>query len=169
MAKSVGVRVREQWNRLKGLPGGKRLFSYAVGRMAPYTGTIGAVVDELEPGFAKVLLKDRKKVRNHLNSVHAIALMNLGEVTTGLAVLSGMPDDARGILAGLSMEYHKKGRGLLTATCRCDLPKTSERQEYAIVGEIHDADGDLVATATAKWLIGPMKKARKPAENSEAA
>jgi acyl-coenzyme A thioesterase PaaI-like protein len=168
MAKSVGVQVREQWNRLKGVPGGKRLFSFMIGQMAPYTGTIGAVVDELEPGYAKVLLKDRRKVRNHLKSVHAIALMNLGEVTTGLAVLGGMPEDARGILAGLSMEYHKKGRGLLTSECRCDLPKTSERQEYLIVGEIRDAGGDLVATATAKWLIGPMR-AEKPAENSEAA
>jgi acyl-coenzyme A thioesterase PaaI-like protein len=168
MANSVGVQVREQWNRLKGVPGGKRLFSFMIGQMAPYTGTIGAVVDELEPGYAKVLLKDRRKVRNHLKSVHAIALMNLGEVTTGLAVLGGMPEDARGILAGLSMEYHKKGRGLLTSECRCDLPKTSERQEYLIVGEIRDAGGDLVATATAKWLIGPMR-AEKPTENSEAA
>ena len=158
-SKSVGVQVREQWERLKGKPGGKRLFSYMVGRMAPYTGTIGALVDELEPGYSKVLLHDRRKVRNHLNSIHAIALMNLGEVSTGLAVLSGMPPDARGILAGLSMDYHKKGRGTLTATCRCDLPATSERQEYIIVGEIHDADGDLVAVANARWLIGPRKEA----------
>ena len=159
--KSVAVQVRSQWERLKGLPGGKRIFSWGLGRTAPYTGTIGALVDELEPGYAKVLLTDRKKVRNHLNSIHAIALMNLGEVTTGLAVLSGMPDDARGILAGLSMEYHKKGRGTLTAECRCDLPKTSERQEYTIIGEIRDAGGELVATASARWLIGPMESGRK--------
>ncbi len=169
MAKSVGVQVRENWNRLKGVPGGKRLFSFMLGQMAPYTGTVGVLVDELDSGYAKVLLKDRRKVRNHLNSIHAIALMNLGEVTTGLAVLSGMPDDARGILAGLSMDYHKKGRGLLTAECRCEVPQTSERREYSIVGEIRDAAGDLVATATARWLIGPMKSARKPAESSEAA
>ena len=154
---SVGETVRKQWARLSPLPGGKWLFSQAVGRMAPYTGTIGAIVDELEPGYAKVLLKDRRKVRNHLNSVHAIALMNLGEVSTGLAVLCGMHPGARGILAGLAMDYHKKGRGLLTATCRCDLPMTSERQEHVIVGEIRDESGDLVATARASWLIGPRK------------
>jgi acyl-coenzyme A thioesterase PaaI-like protein len=157
--KSVAIQVRTNWERLKGMPGGKRLFSWAIGRSAPYTATIGAIVDELEPGYAKVLLHDRKKVRNHLNSIHAIALMNLGEITSGLAVLSGMPDDARGILAGLSMEYHKKGRGTLTAECRCSLPETSERAEYTIVAEIRDTDGDLVATANARWLIGPMKKA----------
>ena len=158
--KSISVQVREQWARLSKMPGGKQLFSYALGRMAPYTGTIGALVEELEPGYAKVTLRDRKKVRNHLNSVHAIALMNLGEVATGLAVLSGMPDDARGILAGLSMDYHIKARGTLTAECRCEVPKTSERKEYAIVGEIRNADGQLVATANARWLIGPMKASR---------
>ncbi|MBJ95927.1 MAG: DUF4442 domain-containing protein [Rickettsiales bacterium] len=136
---------------------GKWLFSQGVGRMAPYTGTIGALVDELRPGYARVLLKDRKKVRNHLHSVHAIALMNLGEVATGLALMSAMPDDARGILAGLSMDYHKKARGWLTAECSCEVPETSERREYEIRGEITDSAGDLVATATARWLIGPRQ------------
>jgi len=154
---SVSRRVRETWSRLSGKPGGKKLFSIAIGRMAPYSGTIGALVDELEPGYAKVLLKDRKKVRNHLNSIHAIALVNLGEVTTGLAVLSGMPDDARGILKGIAVEYHKKARGLLTAECRTEIPSTSERQEYIVEGEIRNAEGELVTTVRATWLIGPIE------------
>ena len=152
---SLSAQIRNNWEKLSGKPMGKWLFSRAIGWMAPYTGTVGAVVDELRPGYARVLLKDRKKVRNHLNSVHAIALMNLGEMSTGLALMSAMPEDARGILAGLSMDYHKKARGLLTAECSCDIPETSERKEYQIVGEIKDESGDVVATATARWLIGP--------------
>lgn len=160
---SIGDRTRAMWERLSKLPGGKRIFSYAVGRTAPYTGTIGAIVDELEPGYAKVLLHDRKKVRNHLNCVHAIALMNLGEVTTGLAVIAGMPTGCRGILSGISMEYHVKARGTLTAECRCDPIDTAERREMLIVGHIRNAEGELVATATAKWLVGP-EKAKQIAE-----
>lgn len=154
---TASERVRTMWKRLSPLPGGKRLFSLAVGQAAPYTGTIGAIVDELEPGYAKVLLRDRRRVRNHLNCIHAIALMNLGEITTGLAMLAGMPDDARGILAGLEMDYHIKGRGTLTGECRCPTLDSSERREYEIVGEIHDASGQLVATARAKWLVGPAR------------
>ncbi len=152
---SLSMQIRSNWDKLSGKPMGKWLFSRAIGWMAPYTGTVGAMVDDLRPGYARVLLKDRKKVRNHLNSVHAIALMNLGEMSTGLALMSAMPDDARGILAGLSMDYHKKARGLLTAECSCEAPSTSERQEYEILGEIKDESGDLVATARARWLIGP--------------
>lgn len=158
MAMSVSQRVSTTWDKLSGVPGGKRLFSRIVGRMAPYTATIGALVDDLGPGYARVLLKDRKKVRNHLDCVHAIALANLGEITTGLAVLSGMPSDARGILKGLTVEYHKKARGPLTAECTTEIPATSERGEYHVKGEIKDASGDVVTSVTAHWLIGPMKK-----------
>lgn len=152
---SLSTQIRDNWARLSGMPMGKWLFSQAIGWMAPYTGTVGAMVDDLSPGYSRVLLKDRRKVRNHLNSVHAIALMNLGEMSTGLALMSAIPDDARGILAGMSMDYHKKARGLLTAECRCEIPETSDRQEYEIIGEIKDESGDVVATAKARWLIGP--------------
>ncbi len=33
-------RVRQAWDRLQGLPGGKRAFSRLAGMAAPYTGTI---------------------------------------------------------------------------------------------------------------------------------
>ena len=157
MGQSVGERVRTSWNRLSRVPGGKKLFTAMVGRMAPYTGTIGATCVELEPGYAKVRLRDRKKVRNHLNSVHAIALANLGELATGLAMMASLPEDARGILAGIEMTYHKKARGTLHAECRCDPPSTSETMDYRVTGEIFDESGDLVTTCTALWRIGPRK------------
>ena len=152
---SLSAQIRSTWDKLSPLPMGKWLFSQGLGRMAPYSGSVGALVDELRPGYARVQLRDRKKVRNHLNSVHAIALMNLGEISTGLALMSAMPDDARGILAGLCMDYHKKARGLLTAECSCEAPSSSERKEYEVIGEIKDESGEVVATARARWLIGP--------------
>jgi acyl-coenzyme A thioesterase PaaI-like protein len=165
---AVGEKVRTMWKTMSPMPGGKRIFSFAVGRAAPYTGSIGAIVDALEPQYARVLLRDRKKVRNHLNCVHAIALMNLGEMTTGLAMMSTMPADARGILSALKMEYHVKARGLLTAECRAPELQSSERREYEIIGEIRDAGGTLVATARATWLVGPMTS-KKTSDSSPAA
>lgn len=154
---SVGKILRHRWDTLSPLPGGKWLFSKILGIMVPYTGALGSRVQHLSPGHVIVTLKDRRGIRNHLHSVHAIALTNLLEVSTGLAVLSGMPDDARGILAGIETSFLKKARGLLTAECRCEIPATSERCEYLIIGEIRDTDGDIVASAKARWLIGPLE------------
>ena len=155
--RSPGPMIRGMWDKLSKLPAGKMLFSKAVGKTAPYTGTIGAHILELRPGFARVEMKDRKKVRNHLNSVHAVALMNLAELTTGLAMTSGLPDGARGILKGLRIEYIKKARGLLTAECEAEVSESTERRELEIQGDIIDASGEVVARAVATWLVGPSK------------
>lgn len=148
--------LRQSWRTLSKVPGGKRAFSKFVGRMAPYTGTIGAQVLELDKGWAKVALKDRKKVRNHLNSIHAIALMNVAEVASGLAFTYSLPPRTRAILTGLSIEYLKKARGTLVAECRCEVPSTNERQEVEIEVVTKDKHGDIVTKARAKWMVGPL-------------
>ena len=116
--RSPYARIRDLWLRLSPLPGGTWLFSRLVGWSAPYTRTIGAKVVELSAGHAKVVMRDRWAVRNHLRSIHAIALMNMGELTTGLALTFGLPDDARGIPTRLTIEFVKKARGRLTSECR---------------------------------------------------
>lgn len=144
------------WRRLSPLPGGTWIFSRILGRLAPYTGSMGAHVKLLEPGHSVVHLPDRRRVRNHLNSVHAVALINLGEVATGLAVISQLPPGTRGIVTSLGAEYHKKARGLLTAECRTDpIPAGPEPMEREVSAEIVDQAGDVVAVVSARWRISP--------------
>ena len=146
---------RKTWDRLSVLPGGGKLFGKLVGRAAPYTGTIDPVVLELRRGYAKVQMRDRKAVRNHLRSIHAIALMNLAEVASGTGFIYGLPSNTRGILTGLSIEYLKKARGTLTAECYAPIPESNERDEFEVEVVTRDETGDIVTRARAKWLIGP--------------
>jgi acyl-coenzyme A thioesterase PaaI-like protein len=152
-----GDRVRTLWRRLSGLPGGKALFSFLFGKMAPYTGRLGARVEALEPGFCRVSLRDRRAVRNHLNSIHAMALANLAEAASGLAVVAALPPGVQGIVTGFSIIYLKKARGRLVAECRADLGTvTAEREQQAEV-TISDAARDVVARATATWRLRPPR------------
>jgi len=151
---SPAHQLLQRWQRLSSLPGGRWLFSFLLGRLAPYTGSIGAQVRELRPGFARVELRDRRNIRNHLNSIHAIALMNLGELTTGLALMSGLQTGVRGIITGLSIEYHKKARGQLSSECSTALPKVIHDMEHEVHADIKDQSGDVVAHCTATWRLG---------------
>jgi acyl-coenzyme A thioesterase PaaI-like protein len=149
-----GARLLAAWRRLSVLPGGAWLFSRMLGRMAPYTGSMGAKVVLLEPGRAQVELRDRRRVRNHLRSVHAIALANLGELASGLAATAAMPAGVRGIPTAIRVDYLKKARGRLTATGLAALPPVEEAGTSAEVrADIADADGVIVATVVVEWRL----------------
>lgn len=150
--------VREAWDRLAGLPGGKWAFSKAIGRIAPYSGTVGATVDELRPGFASVLLEDRPGVRNHLDCVHAIALVNLAEIAGNLALSYALAPDARFIVAGLSIDYVKKARGTIRAVGTCPEQLTSERREYLVPVVLTNREGEVVAKSELRTLVGPKHR-----------
>ena len=153
-----GDRLLRLWSHLSPLLGGKSLFSSLLGRMVPYTGTLGARLVELEPGRAVATLSDRKRVRNHLGSIHAVALVNLGEMAAGLAVLSALPAGIRGIVTGLSAEYLRKARGPLIASVdvrALGLDRVAETTDVQAVAQIRNGGGQLVARITASWRVGP--------------
>ena len=153
---SPGRALRDAWRRLSPIPGGRWLFGRMLSRMVPYTGTIRPRFLEVQPGFARVAMRDRRAVRNHLRSIHAIALANLAEVTSGVAMVVALPDDVRGIPVRLSIDFVKKARGELIAECRCDVPTVFTPVEVEVHPEIRDESGDVVARATVRWRLAPM-------------
>lgn len=155
-AAAPGDRILDLWRTLDGWPGGSRLFDFLLARMVPYSGTVRPRVRALEPGRCRVRMRERRAVRNHLDSVHATALATLGELATGLATLTALPAGVRGILTGLEADYEKKARGVLAAECRTDppdLPPGGGSVEHAVDGEIRDEEGDRVATVRATWRL----------------
>ena len=145
--------IRAAWEALASTQEGRQEFSRMVGAMAPYSGTIRAEIEELRPGYARVRLDDRPEVRNHLQSVHAVALLNLGEMATGLATLAGLADGGRGIITELGMRYAKKARGSIVAEASTEVPGAAGEHDHEVVGVLRDGDGEPVAEIRACWRL----------------
>ncbi len=151
----LAQRLLDLWDRLSPLPGGRRLFSFLLARRVPYSGSVKARIEHLEPGFVQVSLRDRRRVRNHLDSIHAVALTNVGELASGLALLTALPRGVRSIVVRLETRFHHKARGRVVATCRVVPEPVAEETEREVRAEIHDAEGRRVAEVTALWRLRP--------------
>ena len=151
-------RLLSAWRRLGGNPLGRGLFNLGVCLTVPYSGTTSPRVQEISPGRARVHLRDKRRVRNHLNSIHAIALANVLELTSGLAMMAALSPDVRGIVSRLEVHYHKKARGLLEVTSECSPPETlTENTEFLATAEARDSTGETVSSISVTWILGPAK------------
>jgi len=152
---SPGQVVLKWWQQSQKLPLGKRCFAWSIKWFVPYSGALGAVVEELRPGHCVVRLDERRGVRNHLRSVHALALANLGELVSGLAMLTQMSNQVQGIVVRIDTRYEKKARGRLMAECRYELAPVTEQREETIEAVIRDTAGETVATVMVTWTLRP--------------
>ena len=150
------TRLRTAWSRLSTLPGGRRVFDALLRWMVPYSGSIRPHVLQLEPGTALVSIRDQRRLRNHLRSVHAVALANLAELSSGLAMTLALPPDVRGIPVRIEIDYLKKARGTITGRGTAAPPdQVTNDTEAEATAELSDAEGDVVATATVTWKLSP--------------
>ncbi len=154
-------RLMIMWNRYGGTALGRKIFSFILGRTAPYSGSIKALVLSLEKGKTQIALKDRRAVRNHLRSVHAIALANLGELASGLAMISAISPQTRAIVVNLEIEYLKKARGYLVATGTAEPPEIiTESVNSLAIAEIVDDEGDVVSRVKVHWRLSPKEETK---------
>jgi len=154
---SPGSVLLRLWRRLRPLPFGTWLFARIFGWLVPYSGSVRPRILVLEPGHAEVEIEDRRANRQHLGSVHAIALLNVAEQASGLALLTGLPEGIRGIVTHISMEYLRKARGTIRAVCHVTVPTVIADTDFEVTADCLDTRNDVVARATVRWRLGPQR------------
>jgi acyl-coenzyme A thioesterase PaaI-like protein len=139
------------------LPFGRTLFTELFKRVAPYFQTIPARIESAEPGRVVATMRDTRRVRNHLGTVHAIAMCNLAEMAMGLAAEATIPTTHRWIPKTMSVAYLAKAKGTLTATAQLPLPEPlADKQEIQVPVAVTNREGvevfhaDIVIWVTAK-------------------
>ncbi|HWM73421.1 MAG TPA: hotdog fold domain-containing protein [Nocardioides sp.] len=133
--------VLSMWKRLTGLPVlgpvvGTRVFSFAFGQRAPYFGSIRPRFTEIRPNHAELVIPKRRRVKNHLGTVHAIALCNGLEAAMGALAEASIPSDKRWIPKGMEVSYTAKATSDITCVAETDAEQwTSDA--------VPDSGGDL--------------------------
>ncbi len=146
------------WLKCLKVPAGRWLFSRGLAWAIPYSGNLRASILEMRPGHCLLRLRDRRALRNHLHSIHALALANAGELCSGLALHTVLPNHLRGIPVEISTRYLSKARGPLLATGSILDPMPECEGEVRVQGELKNTSGEVVAITTVQWKIAPRPR-----------
>lgn len=148
------------YQRITRWPGGHWLFSRAICLRAPYFATIAPHFVALESGRSEVRMRDRRRVHNHIGSVHAIALCNLAELSAGVMAEATLPPNARWIPKGMRVEYLQRAKGSMhaVATPVAPLGEVVAGREWPVQVEVTDPTGTPVFRAHITLWVSPRKK-----------
>jgi len=112
--------VLDLWQKTSRLPQGKRIFSIAFARKAPYFATIRPRFVDIRPNHAELVIPKRRAVHNHIGTVHAIALCNGLEAAMGALAEATIPPDKRWIPKGMDVAYTAKADSDVTCIAETD-------------------------------------------------
>jgi acyl-coenzyme A thioesterase PaaI-like protein len=146
------------WEKLEGKPFGKALFSKAICWKAPYFSTISPRIEEFRPGFARVSMKKRRSVQNHIGTVHAIAICNLAEIAAGTLTEISIPASMRWLPKGMTVQYLRKAETDLQAHATVELVDEGPARDVPVTVDVKDRAGEVVVRAVITMWVSPRKK-----------
>lgn len=151
--------ILELYTKLTDKPLGKWLFAKLVCWKAPYFASITPRIESLKPGRGVASIAHRRRVTNHIGTVHAIALCNLAEFIGGLTCEVSIPSSMRWIPKGMDVRYLKKAIGRMRATATPAFPPHAADDGYELPFDvvIEDPQGGAVLRAVIAMWISPRK------------
>jgi hypothetical protein len=114
------MNVLTLYRRVTVLPGGDRLFSRLFTLKAPYFATVRPRFTALRPNYAELVIRKRRKVHNHIGTVHVIAICNGLEAAMGALAEASVPRDKRWIPKGMEVAYTAKAVSDITCIAETD-------------------------------------------------
>ena len=144
----------ENYIVMKKHPLGKELSSYLILLTSPYTSSINPIIENYNDTYCESYIEDTKSIHNPFNSIHALALTNLGELTSSLLILEEFKKNKqKGIITNISTTYFKKARGKITAISNINSFKNEE-----IKCDLYNEEKNLICTVKIKWKISNRNK-----------
>jgi len=149
---SIGPTLRA-WQRAQRSALGRWIFARAVARKAPYFATIAPRILELRPTLCRAAMSKRRRVENHLGTVHALAMGNLCELAGGMVTEVTIPTTMRWIPRGMTIEYLRKAETGVTATARLDKSEWQAAENIGVPVSVVDNDGTEIVRAVITMYV----------------
>ena len=148
------------YRKLSSKPLGRWLFARLICWKAPYFASISPSIQRLEPNRGEASIRHRRKLTNHIGTVHAIALCNLAEFIGGLTTDVSIPASMRWIPKGMTVEYLKKATGTLHALATPAIAPTPAEQGYELPMDVlvSNEQGEAVFRARIAMWVSPKGK-----------
>lgn len=103
-------------------------------------------------------LHKRRRVENHIGTVHALAMGNLCELAAGTVTEVSLPASMRWLPRGMTIEYLRKAESDVTATARLNKTEWSGAAEnVAVPVSVVDSTGTEVVRAVITMYVSPKK------------
>ncbi len=107
-------------------------------------------------------MKNRKKVQNHIGSVHAAAMALLAESATGFIVGINLPGDKLPLIKCMNLNYVKRATGDMTAIAtltneQVALLNQQDRGEVKVQIKVTDANGIEPVECEMIWAWVPKR------------
>lgn len=139
------------------------LLSSLMGRVIRFAGTSGLRIEKLKANECIIVLANRKKVQNHIGSVHAAAMALLAESATGFMTALSIPNERMIVLKSMSLEYGKRASGDMKAVAYfsdeqlCYIRDT-EKGDIDVPVIITDSNGVETVKVTMVWAWALKRK-----------
>lgn len=151
--------------RLSSLPPWLRRFAVtrAFTSQVKFAGTGAVQILELEEGRALLQMRNVRKVRNHIGTIHATGMALLAESATGVALGMTLPDDKIPLLKSLHVDYVRRAQGTLRAeaTLPPDLRarvRSEDKGDFAVPVKVTDETGEEPIRCQMVWAWVPRRK-----------
>jgi len=146
--------VLSLYRQVTRLPRGDRLFSFVFSQKAPYFATVRPRFVALRPDYAELVIPKRRRVHNHLKTVHAIAICNGLEAAMGALAEATIPPGKRWIPKGMEVSYTAKAVSDITCIAETDPAQwTSEDPDLPVrVRAVRD-DGTVVVEGVIRLWV----------------
>ena len=147
------------------LPGGldKAAWSFAIGKLVKFAGTSGVEFMELTTSKVHVRIRNRKRVQNHIGSVHAAAMAVLAETATGIVVGMNVPDDRTPVIKTMKIDYLKRAKGDMEAVATLSAEdmqriRNTEKGDIVVPVVVTDAEGKQPISCEMTWAWVPKRR-----------